>query len=78
MSKFARSSKTCEKLEKSQFLLKLIKSSVTGGTSQRVDFNGKAVRAHFGQSNFSFFQQKRKRKYYLSFSYLHILKYRQK
>ena len=31
MSKFARSSKTCEKLEKSQFLLKLIKSSVRGG-----------------------------------------------
>ena len=61
MSKFARSSKNCEKLEKSQFLLKLIKSSVTGGTSQRVDFNGKAVRAHFGQSNFSFFQQKRKK-----------------
>ena len=88
MSKFARSSKNCEKLDKSQFLLKLIKSSVTGGTrvsskncdfskncekieeipvfakiitSQRVDFNGKAVRAHFGQSNFSFFQQKRKK-----------------
>ena len=41
MSKFARSSKNCEKLEKSQFLLKLIKSSVTGGTrvsSKNCDF----------------------------------------
>ena len=31
MSKFARSSKNCEKLEKSQFLLKFIKTSVRGG-----------------------------------------------
>ena len=41
MSKFARSSKNCEKLDKSQFLLKLIKSSVTGRTrvpSKNCDF----------------------------------------
>ena len=41
MSKFARSSKTCEKLEKSQFLLKLIKTSVRRGRrvpSKNYDF----------------------------------------
>ena len=41
MSKFARSSKDCEKLEKSQFLLKLLNSSVTGGrraSSKNCDF----------------------------------------
>ena len=31
MSKFACSSKNCEKLEKSKFLLKLIETSVRGG-----------------------------------------------
>ena len=31
MSKFARSTKNCEKLEKWQFLLKSIKTSVRGG-----------------------------------------------
>ena len=36
------------------------------------------VRAHFGQSNFLFFQRNGKRKYYLSLSYLHISKYRKK
>ena len=41
MSKFARSSKTCEKLEKSQFLLKLINTSVRRGRrvpSKNCDF----------------------------------------
>ena len=41
MSKFARSSKNCEKLEKSQFLLKLLNSSGKGGTrvsSKNCDF----------------------------------------
>ena len=41
MSKFARSSKTCEKLEKSQFLLKLINTSVGRGRrvpSKNCDF----------------------------------------
>ena len=41
MSKFARSSKTCEKLEKPQFLLKLIKTSVRRGRrvpSKNCDF----------------------------------------
>ena len=38
---FCNFSKNCKKLEKSQFLLKLIKSSVTGGTrvsSKNYDF----------------------------------------
>ena len=42
MSKFARSSKNCEKLEKSQFLLKLLNSSGKGGTrvsSKNCDFS---------------------------------------
>ena len=41
MSKFARSSKNCEKLEKSQFLLKLLNSRGKGGRrvpSKNCDF----------------------------------------
>ena len=41
MSKFARSRKNCEKLDKSQFLLKLLTSSGKGGTrvsSKNCDF----------------------------------------
>ena len=50
-------------------------------TSQRVDFNGKAVRAHFGQSNFSFFQQKRKKEILLIliiFAYFKVQKKKRK
>ena len=42
MAKFARSSKNCEKLEKSQFLLTLLNSSGKGGTrvsSKNCDFS---------------------------------------
>ena len=41
MSKFARSSKNCKKLEKSQNLLKLLKSRIKGGRrvpSKNCDF----------------------------------------
>ena len=49
MSKFARSGKNCEKLEKSQFLLKLITSSVRGDT--------RVPRKNYDFCNFCYFSK---------------------